>query len=78
MRKMQRIANAALQFLIFKSNAARLGSDKALSRVKTAGKIEEIGVLNNLKPAGRYCARPATGHQAKSANSTATDSGQDE
>jgi dolichol-phosphate mannosyltransferase len=50
--------------LLVGRDAAILGSDRVLSRVKTAGQIGEIAVLKNGKPAGRYSYRLVTGYQA--------------
>ncbi|HTP61129.1 MAG TPA: glycosyltransferase family 39 protein [Burkholderiales bacterium] len=57
--------------LLVSKDASSLGSARVLSRVKTAGKIEEIDVRKNGKPAGRYYVRLVTGYQATTASGTA-------
>jgi dolichol-phosphate mannosyltransferase len=50
--------------LLVGKDPAVLGTDRVLSRVKTAGKISELEVRKNGKPAGRYSYRMVTGYQA--------------
>ena len=64
--------------LLVGKDAASLKTDRVLSRVKTAGKIDEIGVWKNGKPAGRYYYRLVSGYQAKAAADGAGDAARDD
>jgi hypothetical protein len=50
--------------LLVGKDAAILGTDRVLSRVKAAGRTGEIVVLKNGKPAGRYSYRLVSGYRA--------------
>lgn len=50
--------------LLVGKDAAILGTDRVLSRVKSAGEIGEIAVLKNGRPAGSYAYRLVTGYHA--------------
>jgi dolichol-phosphate mannosyltransferase len=50
--------------LLVGKDPALLGTDRVLSRVKTAEKIGELDVRKNGKPAGRYYYRLVTGYRA--------------
>jgi len=64
--------------LLVGKDAAILKTDRVLSRVKAAGKIEEIGVWKNGKPAGGYYYRLVSGYQARAAASGAGDAARDD
>ena len=64
--------------LLVGKDAAILGSDRVLSRVKTAGRIGEIVVLKNGRPAGRYSYRLVSGYRVGVSAGAAKEDGRDE
>jgi len=64
--------------LLVAKDVSSLNTDRVLTRVKTAGKVGEIGVWKNGKPAGRYYYRLVTGYQAKATAGAAGDAGRDD
>jgi dolichol-phosphate mannosyltransferase len=64
--------------LLIGKDASSLENDRVLSRVKTAGKIGEIAVRKNGKPAGRYSYRLITGYRATAAGNAPGDAGRDD